>query len=272
MAGHTATANGFAMSDTFMTDAVTPALLPRTGAAGPAGRAAETALIDARAIPDYLRKYYWWTYIHPAAVKFFERQWLVSAILWGNYARLRDAALARLGDTLPCATLQVACAYGDITPRLAQRSAAGNGTLDVVDVLPIQLQNLRQKLPAAAAVRLLAMNTAELKLPDRGYDRALIFFLLHEQPVAVRRRTLQEVLRVVKPGGQIVIVDYARPRWWHPARYLWRIVLAAFEPFALDLWRDDVAAWMPAEGARQTNVQRFFGGLYKMTSFTRVDG
>jgi ubiquinone/menaquinone biosynthesis C-methylase UbiE len=219
-------------------------------------------------VPDYLRKYYWWTYIHPAAVKVFERQWLVSAILWGNYARLRDAALAKLGDTLPGATLQVACAYGDLTPRLAQRVAAGRGRLDVVDVLPIQLQNLRKKLPPANPVRLLAMNSAALKVPDRSYERALIFFLLHEQPAAIRRRTLQEVIRVVKPGGQIVIVDYAQPRWWHPVRYLWRIVLAAFEPFALELWDAEVTAWMPAAGARQTAKRRFFGGLYQMTTLT----
>jgi ubiquinone/menaquinone biosynthesis C-methylase UbiE len=251
-----------------MTDALMPAWMLQGADRTPVPLSAAESAKD---IPDYLRKYYWWTYIHPNAVKFFERQWLVDAILWGNYARLRDAALAQLGAALPDATLQVACAYGDLTTCLAQKSAAGNGTLDVVDVLPIQLQNLRNKLPPGSPVRLLTMNAADLKLPNSSYDRALIFFLLHEQPAAVRRRTLQEVLRVVKPGGEIVIVDYAKPRWWHPARYLWRVVLAGFEPFALDLWRDDIAAWMPAKGARQTQVRRFFGGLYEMTTFTRSE-
>jgi ubiquinone/menaquinone biosynthesis C-methylase UbiE len=91
-----------------------------------------------------------------------------------------------------------------------------------------------------------------------------VFFLLHEQPARVRRQTLNEVFRVVKPGGKVVIVDYARPRWWHPLRYLWRPVLAALEPFALDLWRHDISAWMPALlGSRMTS-RRFFGGLYQM--------
>ena len=39
------------------------------------------------------------------------------------------------------------------------------------------------------------------------YDRALVFFLLHEQPREWRERTLSEVLRVVKPGGKVIIVD-----------------------------------------------------------------
>jgi len=33
------------------------------------------------AIPDYLEKVYWWAYLRPGAVRFFERQWLVNLIL-----------------------------------------------------------------------------------------------------------------------------------------------------------------------------------------------
>ena len=61
-----------------------------------------------------------------------------------------------------------------------------------------------------------------MRLPDASYERVLLFFLLHEQPRRYREWTLREALRVVKPGGKIVIVDYAMPRWWHPLRYLWR--------------------------------------------------
>ena len=48
----------------------------------------------AAAVPEYLNETYWWAYVHPKAVDFFERQWLVNLILWGNFGRLRDAALA----------------------------------------------------------------------------------------------------------------------------------------------------------------------------------
>src|SRR5436190_8724749 len=158
------------------------------------------------AVPHYLLTHYWWAYVHPNAVKLFERQWLVNLILWGNYRRLCDAALAELGDSLSGNTLQVACAYGDLTRRMSDRVAAGGGTLDVVDVLPLQLRNLRRKLPLDAPVRLLAMDSTRLELPDAQYDGALVFFLLHEQPSHYRQRTLSELLRVVRPGGKIVIV------------------------------------------------------------------
>ena len=236
----------------------------------PTGPAPVLHLRDSSGVPLYLKTYYWWAYVHPRAVRLFERQWLVSLILWGNYPRLRDAALGELGESLPGRTLQVACVYGDLTIRLSERVAAGRGTVDVVDVLPVQLDNLRRKLPADAPARLIAMDSSRLDMADACYDRAIAFFLLHEQPPHVRANTLSELCRVVKPGGRIVIVDYARPRWWHPLRYLWRPLLARLEPFALDLWRRDLADWLPA-GQRAAGIarRRFFGGLYQMLVLTR---
>ena len=241
------------------------------GAASHRGAHAATGRVRRRnraaAPPAYLSRYYWWAYIHPMAVKLFERQWLVNLILWGNYARLRDAALAALGRSLGGSTLQVACVYGDLTTRLADQVAGAEGRIDIVDILPVQLGNLRRKLPAGAPARMLLMDAASLELPEASYDRALAFFLLHEQPADYRRRTLRELLRVVKPGGRIVIVDYARPRWWNPLRYLWRPVLATLEPFALDLWREEIADWLPS-AAMSLHRESFFGGLYQKLVIT----
>jgi len=74
-------------------------------------------------LPRYLEQTYWWAYLHPRGVRFFERQWLVNLILWGNYRMLRDAALAELGPSVSGRVLQVACVYGDFTERLADRVA-----------------------------------------------------------------------------------------------------------------------------------------------------
>jgi ubiquinone/menaquinone biosynthesis C-methylase UbiE len=219
--------------------------------------------------PPYLTMHYWWAYVHPRAVKLFERQWLINLILWGNYGRLRDTALAEIGDRIAGSTLQIACAYGDLTSRLCEAAAASGGKVDVVDVLPIQLGNLKSKLPAIAPVRLLAMDSSRLRLPDTSYDCALIFFLLHEQPNRYRELTLSEAIRVVKPGGKIVIVEYGAPRWWHPLRYLWGPVLARLEPFALDLWRREITSWLPQGCSLAFRKESFFGGLYQKIVITR---
>jgi len=213
-------------------------------------------------LPQYLLDTYWWAYVHPAGVRLFERQWLVNLILCGNYASLRDAALQALGPALPGRSLQIGCAYGDLTQTLAARLAR-EGRLDVVDIVPLQLANLARKLGGDPRVRLRLGDSAALRAPRASYDRALIFFLLHEQPEAVRRATLAEALRVVKPGGKIVIVDYHRPSRWHPLATALRLLLPRLEPYALDLWRHPLPHWLPWACAARVRVETFFGGLYQ---------
>lgn len=216
------------------------------------------------AVPPYLEKHYWWAYVRPWAVRFFERRWLVNLILWGNYCRLRDAALNALGQALPGKTLQIACAYGNLTEHLNRRVKIGGGHLEVVDVLPVQLENLRRKL-ADESVRLLARDSSDLRLPAASYDRVVLYFLLHEQPAAVREQTLAEAFRVVKPGGVVLIVDFARPARWHPLRYLWLPVLCRLEPYAADLWHHEIDSWLPAtRSVRKLDKASLFGGLYQI--------
>ena len=231
------------------------------GAEGPGSRS--------RVVPRYLQQVYWWAYVHPNAVRVFERPWLVNSILFGNYARLRDAALQALGSPVQGRTLQVACVYGNLTPRLCARLAP-DASLDVVDILPIQLDNLRAKLPADERVALLHVDSSSLPVADASYDQVLMFFLLHEQPETVRRATLAEAMRVVKPGGRVVIVDYHRPAAWHPLRPLMRLVFRRLEPYAMDLWRHDVQAFMPPD-VKPASLRKstWFGGLYQMLELTR---
>lgn len=220
-------------------------------------------------IPAYLEKNYWWAYLNPKCVRFFERQWIVNLILWGNFSRLRDAALGELGGQVKGRTLQVACVYGDFTPKLAQRIAPP-ARLDVIDVAPIQLTNLRTKVGDAPHLHLDRQDAADLSFSDGSFDQVVLFFLLHELPDEVRKRAVAEALRVVRPGGKVVFVDYHRPVRFHPHRYLMYPILKTLEPFALDLWRKEIADCVaddqtPADISKTT----FFGGLYQKVVMTR---
>lgn len=223
----------------------------------------------ALAVPHYLQQMYWWAYVHPKAVHLFEREWLVNAILFGNYARLRDAALAELGKPVQGSTLQVACVYGNLTATLQQRLAP-DARLDVLDILPIQLRNLSAKLPPDERVALLHGDSTALPFPDASHDQVLLFFLLHEQPRPVRSATLAEALRVVKPGGRIVIVDYHRPALLHPLRLLMKAVFRKLEPYAMDLWTHQIEAFMPRQVRPASITKRtYFGGLYQKLVLVR---
>lgn len=220
-------------------------------------------------IPEYLQKTYWWAYLHPRAVHIFERQWLVNLILWGNFARLRDAALQELGEVINARVLQVACVYGDFTEHLVRRLGP-LGSLDVIDVAPIQIKNLQAKLTHTRQVTLLRQDSTDLHFDDASRDAVVVFFLLHEQPADVRRQTIAEALRITKPGGKVIFVDYHRPAPANPFRYLMVPILSTLEPFAMDLWRGEIADWLPAAwSATQVAKETYFGGLYQKVVITR---
>lgn len=224
---------------------------------------------EAPPVPDYLRRHYWWAYLYPWAVKFWDHLWMVNLILLGNFSRLRSATLTDFKGKSSGNALEIACVYGDLVPKLAEETARCGGRFDVIDVLPIQLENARRKIKDAGHVRFFNMDAARLELPQGHYDRVLIYFLLHELPDAVRRQALREALRVVKPGGELVIVDFAKPYWWNPFRYLWCVFLAIFEPFALGMWWNHVREMMPERCRNFPCVQsRYFGGLFQKTVFT----
>ena len=219
-------------------------------------------------VPEYLSKTYWWAYLHPNAVRVFERQWLVNLILWGNFARLRDAALRELGETVHGKVLQVACVYGNFTEHLVRRLSP-DASLDVIDVAPIQIKNLLAKLKGARQVKVLQQDSNDMQFADASRDSVVVFFLLHEQPADVRLKTIAEALRVTKPGGKIVFVDYHKPVASSPFRYLMVPILTTLEPFAMDMWRGEIQDWLPAgTKAAKVEKQTYFGGLYQKVVIT----
>lgn len=228
----------------------------------------------APAVPSYLEKHYWWAYMHPKSDRVWDQDWVVNSILWGNYARLSKVALATIDTSKPVRCLQIACAYGDITTRLAEHLQLGQSTentLDVIDIVPKQLNNMLGKLPHPEACRTHLMNSEHLNFADSSFDHALTFFLLHEQPEEARRNTLREALRVLRPGGKLTVVDFARPNSFNPIR-LWLPILGRIEPFAWDLWKHPVAEWLPSDlSVADIQTQRFFGGWFQCVTILRGD-
>lgn len=214
-------------------------------------------------IPSYLEDTYWWAYVRPYAISFFDRPWIINLILLGNMVTLREGALDALGAKLHGQTLQIAAVYGEFSTRLAKRVAEG-GSLDIVDVVPAQLENLRRKLPSNVPIRYIQNNSTDLKLADASYDQIVLFFLLHEMPKDVRDKTLSEALRVLKPGGKIVIVDFHKPYAWNPLRYLYPLMFKVLEPFALDIWANKIEEWLPKDFIpADVTKETMFGGVYQ---------
>jgi len=215
-------------------------------------------------IPDYLQDTYWWAYLHPNSFWFFEREWVVNLILWGNMKKLTNAVLDEMELQPESDVLQVACVYGDFSNRLASHLSQTRSRLSVVDVAPIQIRNIEKKLKAHDNVSVHHQDSTCMSFPDDSFEETVVFFLLHEQPEDARRKTVAEAVRVTRPGGRVVFVDYHGPRRSNPMRYVMKPILATLEPYAMDLWREELPAYMPVGVKPEQLSSRFyFGGLYQ---------
>ena len=215
-------------------------------------------------IPDYLQDTYWWAYLHPKSFWFFEREWVVNLILWGNMKKLTNAVLDEMDLESRSNVLQVACVYGDFSNRLATHLALSHSRLSVVDVAPIQLRNVEKKLDGHDNVSVHHQDSTCMAFPTDSFEETVVFFLLHEQPEHARRKTIAEAVRVTRPGGRVTFVDYHGPRSSNPMRYVMKPILTWLEPYAMDLWREELPAFMPAEvQPEQIESEFYFGGLYQ---------
>jgi len=215
-------------------------------------------------LPDYLVDTYSWAYLRPRSLRLLDRPLVVNCILWGNYRGLVSAACREFarGDRV----LQAASVYGDLSARLAAQIGI-EGFLDIIDVAPLQVAHCRRKLSGCDNTR---VSVADASIPGRsGYDGVCCFFLLHEVPDLQKRRIVNALLAAVTPGGQVVFVDYHRPRRWHPLRPVMAAVFRWLEPYAEGLVSRSIMAF--AEHAQEFHWRKrtFFGGLYQMVVVTR---
>ncbi len=229
--------------------------------------------------PEYLVRYYWWAYLWPWGVWFFDHQPIINAILFGQYRTLSQRALHECMKNRPQGRfLQLTCAYGSMTPSLLE---AMNDDLYLMDVADIQLTATRNKLSGKDKKRLLParMNAEFLAYGDDLFATVLIFFLLHELPPDARERSLSEVIRVLRPGGRFIITEYGACPKKHLLWRFWptRIVLQWLEPFLNSFWHMDLATVLDEYARRQGKVIRqvdefhCFAGFYRVCTFELLE-
>ena len=55
-------------------------------------------------------------------------------------------------------------------------------------------------------------DATNLPFEDNSFDVSCVSFALHDMPLTIREKALKEMVRVTKPKGMIMIVDYALPK------------------------------------------------------------
>ena len=113
------------------------------------------------------------------------------------------AALVELADPKPGERwLEAACGPGVVARTLAPRA----GTVHGVDLTPAMVELARREAAGLGNATFSVGDATALPDPDGAYDGAIARFTLHHVPVPAR--LVEELARVVRPGGAVVLADH----------------------------------------------------------------
>ena len=115
--------------------------------------------------------------------------------------RERAADLAEVGPG--SAALDVATGTGDLAIELARRGAEVTGT----DFAPAMLELARQKAPGLSFEE---GDALALRYPDAAFDAVTVGF--GARNFSDLGRGLEEMARVTKPGGRVVVLEITTPQ------------------------------------------------------------
>jgi ubiquinone/menaquinone biosynthesis C-methylase UbiE len=152
----------------------------------------------------------------------YRYQWLydgisrLAALNVGGEQKFRQLALQNLDITPEMQVLDLCCGSGQTTRFLVTRSTHVTG----LDASPLSIARAEQNVPEAKFVKGWA---EEMPFANEQFDVVHTSVALHEMRPVQLWQILQEVYRVLKPGGVFVLVDFHLP-----SNFVYRSGLEAF--------------------------------------------
>lgn len=128
---------------------------------------------------------------------------LIALPVWG--VRQQVAKLLPLDSTMN--VLDVATGTGAQAFAFAKRGHHVAG-IDLTE----GMLNVARRHNKDSLVSFQVGDATNLPFQDSQFDVCSISFALHDMPLAIRESVLMEMVRVAKPDGLILIVDYALPK------------------------------------------------------------
>ncbi len=158
----------------------------------------------------------------------YDRMAVMFGMGTGFYAKAMENVKLSTGQRV----LDLGCGTGSTALALARMVGSGVH-IDGIDISDTQLNHARNKA-STVDCQLTFHNCSmdELSFADETFDLVIASMSLHETPEQIRRRALAEVSRVLKPGGDFILVEWSRPK---PG-----IMSAVWLPFLFfGQWRDN---------------------------------
>ena len=166
--------------------------------------------------------------------------------------------------------LDLAGGTGDIAALLSAR-VGGAGEVVLSDINPAMLRIGRQRMEDRGLVGNLSYalaNAERLPFPDASFDAVTIAFGLRN--VTDKERALREMLRVLKPGGRVHILEFSSVRA-EPLKQLYDGYSFGVLPLLGRLVAGDADSYQYlAESIRRHPDQETLGGMLREAGFKQV--
>lgn len=195
-------------------------------------------------------------YLNPLAAVTYDRVTALASPPYEGWVRQR--LINRIQGN-PQTMLDLGCGTGSSTVRLKQ--AFPGATVTGLDLSPLMLAMAARKAQKLDVRVQWRQGLAEATdLPPQQYDLVTASFLFHEVPPPIAQGILQSCFRLVKPGGQVLILD-GDQRKLNRATWLIRLFR---EPYSQVYAQGCTTEWM--QNAGFTAVQTdYFGWIHQLT-------
>jgi ubiquinone/menaquinone biosynthesis C-methylase UbiE len=111
--------------------------------------------------------------------------------------------------------LEVGCGFGRLLPALAKKCKTVTG----IDFSDLQLSQAKEGSASLSNVTLLKMNAESLEFADNSFDISLCMNCTLGNMPGIEKQVIQEMIRVTKPGGRVVIRVFADTKEVRAAQY-----------------------------------------------------
>ncbi|RYY50129.1 MAG: bifunctional demethylmenaquinone methyltransferase/2-methoxy-6-polyprenyl-1,4-benzoquinol methylase UbiE [Chitinophagaceae bacterium] len=142
----------------------------------------------------------------------FRYDFLNRALSGGMDIIWRKRALAKLKDIGPQRLLDVATGTADVAI-MASRLLKPSSIIGI-DISEGMLEIGRKKVAAQGlqnTIELLKGDSETISFPDRSFDAVTVAFGVRN--FQNLEKGLSEILRVLKPGGRLVVLEFSQPKW-----------------------------------------------------------
>ena len=132
-------------------------------------------------------------------------------ITLGRERTLRERTITLAGVKPGEAVLEVGCGTGTLT-LAAKRRAGPSGRVCGIDLIPAMIEKSRQKAREANQdISFQQGSIEDLPYPDNQFDVVMCSFMIFHMSDGVRSKGIQEIFRVLKPGGRLFLIDLTLP-------------------------------------------------------------